>query len=618
MCGIIGYVGPRPVAEVLLTGLHRLEYRGYDSAGVAIIAPNGPSFHERAVPNADTSGIDVVGQMLTACGPRVREATVGIGHTRWATHGKPTVENAHPHTDCARRLFLVHNGCLTNDAPLRRQLGQAGHTLRSETDTELIAHCIEEALRGTDDLCLAVQRALVWVDGALAIAVIAAAQPDRIVCARRGSPLLIGRGDHEMVIASDEAAIVGITKRIIDLDDGDIVVVTADGVHGRPRPIRIAEYGVEEAQKGGFAHFTMKEIAEQPDTVRRALNHGGRILKDAGDARLGGLGPYADRLRETDHIRLVAAGTAYHAALVGRQMLLEVAGIPHVEAECASEVHGASFHVGPHTAVIAISQSGETRDTLDAVEEAKRKGALTIGIVNKVATAIPRLTDCGVYCNAGPEIGVASTKAFVSQLTALALITLFIGQRRGLSDARGRELASALHALPGQVIREVECSRTLGGVARGFRDRRAFFVIGRKWHYPVALEAALKMKELAYVHAEGYPAGELKHGPLAVLSDDAVVLALAPKDETFADTLLAIQQARKTGACVIGITTPDGERDVREASGGTTPYIVGPTLPMLQPILTIIPLQMFAYELAVALNRDVDKPRHLAKSVTVS
>ncbi|MDO8622477.1 MAG: glutamine--fructose-6-phosphate transaminase (isomerizing) [bacterium] len=612
MCGIIGYVGHRPVAEVLLTGLHRLEYRGYDSAGIAIIS-DGDTVLERAIRENGTSGIDRIAAQL---GERGRLAGTGIGHTRWATHGKVTVENAHPHRDCRGRVHVVHNGQVTNDADLRRGLRANTHTLRSETDTELIAHLVEQALVETDDLSTAVRHALERIDGALAIAVISSSQPDRIVCARRGSPLLIGLGEHETVIASDEAAIVGLTKRIVDLADGDVATITADGIHGVQHAERIAEWDVEEAQKGGHPHFTRKEIAEQHDTVGRAINHGGRILHATGDARLGGLERFADRLREIDHIRLVAAGTAHHAALIGRQMLLEIAGVPHVEAECASEVHGTSFHVGPQTAVIAVSQSGETHDTLLAIEEAKRRGALTIGIVNKVATAIPRVTDCGVYCNAGPEIGVASTKAFVSQLTALGLITLFIGRRRGLSEAEGKQIATALFGLPGHVWREIEYAPKLAARAQALSNRRAFFIIGRKWQYPVALEAALKMKELAYVHAEGYPAGELKHGPLAVLSDDAVVLALAPRDETFSDVLLAIQQARKTGATVIGITTPDGERDVHEASGNI-PHIVSPTIPMLQPILTIIPLQLFAYELAVALKRDVDKPRHLAKSVTV-
>jgi len=612
MCGIIGYVGHRPVAEALLTGLHRLEYRGYDSAGVAIIG-DGDTILERAIRENGTSGIDRIAAQLDGRG---RTPGTGIGHTRWATHGKVTVENAHPHRDCKGRVHVVHNGQVTNDADLRRGLQASTHTLRSETDTELIAHCIEEAFASTGDLSAAVQRALERIDGALAIAVISSSQPDRIVCAVRGSPLLVGIGERECVIASDEAAIVGVTKHIVDLADGDVATVTADGIQGVQRSVRISTWDVEEAQKGGYPHFTRKEIAEQAETVHRALNRGGRVLVTAGDAKLGGLERFAGRLRETDHIRIVAAGTAYHAGLVGRQMLLEIAGVPHVECELSSEVHDDSFHVGPQTAVIAISQSGETKDTLDAVEEAKRKGALTIGVVNKAATAIPRITDCGVHCNAGPEIGVASTKAFVSQLTALALITLFIGRRRGLSDTRGREIANALLGLPGQVFRELEYAPKFAERARTLRDHRAFFTIGRKWQYPVALEAALKMKELAYVHAEGYAAGELKHGPLAVLSEDAVVLALAPRDETFSDVLLAIQQARKTGACVIGITTPEGERDVREASGNE-PHIVSPTLPMLQPIITIIPLQLFAYELAVALGRDVDKPRHLAKSVTV-
>jgi glucosamine--fructose-6-phosphate aminotransferase (isomerizing) len=613
MCGIIGYVGPRPVAEVLLTGLHQLEYRGYDSAGVTIVTGTDITY-ERAILEDGVSGIDRIAGQL---GQRGRAAGTGIAHTRWATHGMATVENAHPHRDCAGTLFVVHNGEVLNDAELRRELVGSQHLIRSETDTELIAHCIERERLEAETLADAVARALARINGALAIAVLSTRQPDHIVCARRGSPLLVGLGEHETIIASDEAAIIGVSRKIVDLHDGDIVTVTRDGIQGIQRSTRISEWSVEQAQKGGYPHFTRKEIAEQADTVSCALNRGGRLVRPAGDARLGGLERFGGRLRETDHIRLVAAGTAYHAAQIGRQMLLEVARIPHVEAELSSEVHDTSFHVGPATAVIAISQSGETKDTLDAVEEARRRGALTIGVVNKIATAIPRLTDCGVYCNAGPEIGVASTKAFVSQLTALALIALFIGRRRGLSDAEGQRIAEALLGLPGQVFREIEYGAKFGERARNFRNRRCFFVIGRKWHYPVALEAALKMKEIAYVHAEGYAAGELKHGPLAVLSEDAVVLALAPKDETFHDVLLAIQQARKTGATVIGLTTPDGERDVREASG-TVPHLISPTLPMLQPILSIIPLQLFAYELAVALERDVDKPRHLAKSVTVN
>lgn len=614
MCGIIGYVGSRPVADVILVGLRRLEYRGYDSAGVAIVAGHDVA-HERAILENGTSGIDRVAEQL---GVRGKSGGIGIGHTRWATHGKVTVENAHPHTDCRQGLFVAHNGCVTNDPDLRRELTAAGHALRSETDTELIAHLIGRCRSGgiNGDLEEAVRLALERIDGALAIAVISAAHPDRIICARRGGTLLVGLGNGECLVASDEAAIVSVTRRIIDLKDGDVVTVTAEGIHGNVRRIRESAWDVAEAQKSGFPHFTRKEIAEQAETVERALNHGGRIVREAGDAKLGGLEPFADRLRGIEHVRLVAAGTAHHAAQIGRQMLLEVARIPHVEAELASEVHEDSFHVGPHTAVIAISQSGETKDTLDAVAEAKRKGALTIGVVNRVATAIPRLTDCGVYCNAGPEIGVASTKAFVSQLTVLALLALFLGRRRQLASSEGQRIAEALFTLPAQVREVLADAEQFGARAVTLRDRRTFFTIGRKWHHPVALEAALKMKELAYVHAEGYAAGELKHGPLAVLSDDAVVLVLAPCDETFSDVLIAAQQARKTGATVIGITTPNGCADV-EAATGNPAHVIPATLPMLQPILSVIPLQLFAYRLACALGYDVDKPRHLAKSVTV-
>lgn len=616
MCGIIGYVGPRSAADVVLTGLRYLEYRGYDSAGIACITRNGSVIYDRDVraEQEQTSAIDRIAARLS--GAVQHTVGVGIGHTRWATHGRVIAANAHPHRGCTDDLYLVHNGQVTNDMELRRALTAAGHLCRSETDTELIVHCIEDERQRGRDLTTAVARALERVDGALAIAVVATAHPDRIICARRGSSLLVGLGDGECMLASDEAAIVANTKRIVDLEDGDIATVTCDGIHGVQRSVRIATWDVEEARRGGHIHFTRKEISEQADTVARAINHGGRILREAGDAHLGGLIPHVDHLRRTQHIRLIGAGTAYHAACVGRQMLLEVAGVRHVEAECASEVHGTSFHVGAKTAVIAISQSGETHDTLLALAEAKRKGALAIGVVNKVATAIARMSDCGVYCNAGPEIGVASTKAFVSQLTVLALIALFLGRRRSLPDADGVHIAAALLALPDQVRAELDHASAFAADARTLADRRAFFVIGRKWHFPVALEAALKMKELAYVHAEGYAAGELKHGPLAVLADDAVVIALAPKDETFHDVLLAIQQVRKTGATVIGITTPDGADAVGTASG-YTPHVVTATLPMLQPILSILPLQLFAYELAVALGRDVDKPRHLAKSVTV-
>jgi len=622
MCGIVGYVGPRPVADVICTGLLQLEYRGYDSAGIAYVSGDGrTAIVERAVRPKDPPDASAIGDLAEAFARKHNGALpcgIGIGHTRWATHGKPSIENAHPHADCDGRVFVVHNGCATNEPDLRRAIAPT-HRLRSETDTELIAHLIGRCRDGgiTGDLEEAVRAALERVNGAFAIAVISTAHPDRIVCARRGSPLLVGIGTGECLVASDESAIVSVTQRIVDLDDGDVVTVTTDGIRGCSRRVRIATWSVGEAQKGGYKHFTRKEIAEQADTVARALNHGGRVLRDSGDARLGGLERFADRIRGIDHVRLVAAGTAHHAALIGRQMLLAIARIPHVEAELASEVHGDSFHVGPQTAVIAVSQSGETKDTLDAVAEAKRKGALTIGIVNKVATAIPRLTDCGVYCNAGPEIGVASTKAFVSQLTALALLALFLGRRRQLSDTEGRRIADALLALPNQVSAALVHAEVFGAIGTSLRDRRTFFTIGRTWHHPVALEAALKMKELAYVHAEGYAAGEMKHGPLAILSEDAVVLCLAPRDETFPDVLLAAQQARKTGATVIGITTPDGATDVAAATGAAYTHVIPATLPMLQPILTIIPLQLFAYNLAVALGRDVDKPRHLAKSVTV-
>ncbi len=613
MCGIVGYIGHRDAGEVLPRGLRELQYRGYDAAGIALLDRTGKCSVVKKILKSKT-GVGAADELVELLTGRVFQSPIGICHTRWPTHGQNTIANAHPQTDCCGTIFVVHNGIVDNFLELEREL--SGHRRISETDTELIAHLIEEEYIRTPVLLEATKRALERVSGTYALAIMSIHHPDLLVVACHGSPLKIGRGEGETFVASDEAAIVPWTARIIDLQDGDVAEVQEDGVVGETRPERISLWDVSAAQKGGYPHFMLKEIMEEADTVRMALNHGGRLLPETGDAKLGGFEEIREELRNVERVIFVAAGTAFHAALTGVHMMRSFGGIHYAEAHQASEVYGDTLHLTPkQDLVIAVSQSGETKDTIDAVTECKRKGVVTLGVINRVGSTLARLCGRGVYCNAGPEISVASTKAYVSQLVVLGLMSLFLGRQRNLGPDDGRELVIALTGLPKQVEEALAQHGQISGIAQELIDYERFLFIGRGWHYPVALEGALKLKEITYRTAEGYAAGEMKHGPLAMLDEHVPTIALAPNDAVFELMVGNLMEAKGRGSPLLLVTTPCTREQIGDL--GRWRIEVPETHPMLQPIISVLPLQLLAYSLAVALGRDVDQPRNLAKSVTV-
>ena len=617
MCGIVGYIGARDAQSILLDGLRRLEYRGYDSAGVAVLSEEGLSIRKAAGKLARLEG-DLAGEPLAgAC---------GIGHTRWATHGAPTARNAHPHTDGSQEIALVHNGIIENYEALRAKLLELGHEFSSDTDTEVLVHLISEAFEG--NLEAAVAAALSRVQGTYGIAVMHARDPEKIVAARRGSPLLIGVGGDglaETFVASDVAAVLEHTRRVVYLDDGELAVLSRAGheIHslqefgrtGSPRPIereiRHVDWDLGRIEKSGYEHFMLKEIFEQPATIRDAMR--GRLLEDEGDARLGGLRSLSDVLDRVERIVFTACGTSWHAALVGEYMIEDIARIP-VEVEYASEFRYRRPIVTENTLVVAISQSGETADTLAAMREARRQGAPVMGIVNVVGSTIARESDGGVYIHAGPEIGVASTKAFTGQLSVLALFTLLLARRRGMAIGEGRRFVAALRALPEQVERALALDGAVAQIAREYRGDANALYLGRGYNFPVALEGALKLKEISYVHAEGYPAAEMKHGPIALIDENMPVVFIAPSDGVYQKVASNIEEVKARGGRVIAIVT-EGNEDLAGKVDHLIP--VPATLDALQPFLTVVPLQLLAYHLAVLRGCDVDQPRNLAKSVTV-
>ena len=617
MCGIVGYIGTHDATAFLLEGLKRLEYRGYDSAGIAVA--NGEGLNVRKVAGR-------IGGLSRLMEEQPVSGSVGIAHTRWATHGAPNQVNAHPHTDCDGTLALIHNGIIENADVLRAKLQELGHTFRSETDTEVIAHLIEEAFEG--NLEQAVAAALTQVDGTYGLAVLSSLDPGKIVVARKGSPLVLGiaeDGDRQTMVASDVAAILGHTRKVVYLEDGELAVLRPDGYAtldmnawdpaSPPRPIEKEvshiSWDLARIEKGGFDHFMLKEIHEQPSTVEDAMR--GRILEEEGTARLGGLRQIADALDRTDRIVLSACGTSWHAALVAEYMLEEHARIP-VEVEYASEFRYRNPVIDEDTLFVAIPQSGETADTLAAVREAKRRGATTMGIVNVVGSTIARETDGGVYTHSGPEIGVASTKAFTGQLTVLALFTLMLARQRGMSILQGREIVAALLALPDQIRSVLEQEDAIREVAEAYADTRNALYLGRGPNFPVALEGALKLKEISYIHAEGYPAAEMKHGPIALIDRNMPVIVIAPTDSVYSKVLSNVEEVRTRGGRLIGVTSEDN----RELESRVDHLITVPhTVEMLQPILTVVPLQLLAYHIALRRGCDVDQPRNLAKSVTV-
>jgi glutamine---fructose-6-phosphate transaminase (isomerizing) len=607
MCGIVGYVGPRIATPLLVEGLKRLEYRGYDSAGVAIM--NGVG-----VETVKEAGKISRLESLLASSPVL--GTTGIAHTRWATHGSPNQVNAHPHMSQDGTIAVVHNGIIENATTLRHMLEERGYTFRSETDTEVLAHLIQECF--VDTLEDAVIEALWQVEGAYGIAVISSVDSHKIVAARKGSPLLVGLGDNEYFIASDVSAILAHTRQVVYLDDGEMAVLDRGGYRiidlnatEVTKKVSKIDWDLGQIERGGFAHFMLKEIFEQPQTIANTMR--GRLLADDGTSKLGGLNLTDEELLSFDNIVITACGTSWHAALIGEHMIEELTRVP-VEVEYASEFRYRNPIVNERTLCIVISQSGETADTLAAMREAKRRGARTLGIVNVVGSSIAREADGGIYIHAGPEIGVASTKAFTSQMVALLLFTIKLGRLRDMSILRGREIIDAMRRLPEQIQRILDRAEDVEKLAEQYRDSTNVLYLGRGYNFPVALEGALKLKEISYIHAEGYPAAEMKHGPIALIDDQMPVVFIAPHDSVFDKIVSNVQEVKARKGCVIALTS----RDEPALKGKIDSEIRIPeTLDLLMPVLASIPLQLLAYYIAVKRGTNVDQPRNLAKSVTV-
>ncbi|MEO8295708.1 MAG: glutamine--fructose-6-phosphate transaminase (isomerizing) [Gemmatimonadota bacterium] len=606
MCGIVGYVGPRQAATLLMDGLRRMEYRGYDSAGLAIV--NGGLTIVKCA-----GKLSALEQQLDGKNP---EGTLGIGHTRWATHGAPTTTNAHPHTDQSGKIALIHNGIIENSRAIRTALELRGHTFKSETDTEVLAHLVGELYSG--NLEEAVAAALRDVDGAYGIAVITSDEPDVVVAARNGSPLLVGVGEGEYFVASDASAVLEHTRSVVYLDDGEMVVLTRDGYHVRDlsatrieKPVNQIEWDLATIERGGFSHFMLKEICEQPESVQNTLR--GHLLEEEGTARVSGINLSDEDIKKIDRIIITACGTSWHSALIGEYMMEELARIP-VEVEYASEFRYRNPVVDERTLVIGISQSGETADTLAAIREAKRRGARTLGIVNVVGSTIAREVDGGIYLHAGPEVGVASTKAFTSQVAALALITLRFARLRHLSILQGRQFIKSLQALPDLIQQTLERSSEVEALAQRYWKANNVLYLGRGVNFPVALEGALKLKEISYIHAEGYPAAEMKHGPIALIDENMPVVFIAPKDAVHSKIVSNVEEVKARGGQVIAIINED-DSEIERLADAT--FTIPVTTDLLTPILTSIPLQLFSYYVAVLRGCNVDQPRNLAKSVTV-
>jgi glucosamine--fructose-6-phosphate aminotransferase (isomerizing) len=617
MCGIVGYVGRSQAAPILLDGLRRLEYRGYDSAGVAIV--NGDHVETRKCAGRIASLAKLISQKPVA-------GSYGISHTRWATHGKVNDENAHPHFDATGKIALVHNGVIENYQALKEQLIQNGDTnFRSDTDTEVLAHLIGNIyhqLDGKDSkarLVNATRAALKQVIGTYGIAVVHADIPNFIVGARRGSPLVLGVGKDENFLASDVSAIVAHTRDAVYLNDFDLVALerdkfeisSIDGAVGQHAVSKV-EFSAEDIKKGDYPHYMLKEICEQPDTVRDAMR--GRLTYEEYTAKLGGLNMSPAELRDVARIVLTGCGTALHAGRVGEYLIERLANIP-VEVEFASEYRHRNTPMTERTLVFAISQSGETADTLGALRESRRKGYRTLGICNNVASTIARESDGGVYMHAGPEIGVAATKSFTSQLVVLTLIGLLLGRMRQLSTAEGKRMIDALEALPGQIEEVLKLSDQIKSIAKKYAGVSGMLFFGRQFNYPIALEGALKMKEITYLFAEGHPSAELKHGVIALVRPDLPSFFIAPEDAVFSKNLNNIEQVKARKGPIIAITSGNGAKQLKGLAADIVE--VPDVIDCLSPVLTVIPLQLLAYHLAVDLGRDVDKPRNLAKSVTV-
>lgn len=610
MCGIVGYVGKEKTGSVLVEGLKRLEYRGYDSAGVSFVK-KGRIITVRAVGK--------VAKLESSLGEKAEASVVGIAHTRWATHGVPSEKNSHPHQDCKGDFSIVHNGIIENYLDLKSTLIHQGHSFKSDTDTEVIAHLVEQFVSEGNSIDQAFQKTLSLLEGTYGIVLLSLHDPETLRVARMGSPLVIGVANGEHFIASDVTAILAHTKKVIYLEDGEWATVQKDGyvvksiqskqaIEKRPEIITWSE---GEAKKQGYPHFMIKEIFEQPKSIADAIR--GRIDLENGTAKLGGLREVEKKLSKIERLIIVSCGTSYHAGLVGEYMLEEYAGLP-VEVEFASEFRYRKPIVNKKTAVLVISQSGETADTLAALREAKSKGALTLGIVNVVGSTIARETDAGVYNHAGPEVSVASTKAFTSQLAILTLLSVYLGRQRGMSLVTGQRILRDLQKIPKNIEAVLEQNAKIKKLAKKFSNTEHYLFVGRKYNFPVAYEGALKIKEIAYVAAQGYPTGEMKHGPIALIDSKALAVALVPKDSVYEKNISGLQEIKARGGKIFALITEGDMHLTKEIPDTVT---IPKTLEMLAPLLTVVPLQLLSYHMSVLKGYDVDQPRNLAKSVTV-
>ncbi len=616
MCGIIGYIGDKQVLPILIDGLRRLEYRGYDSAGVAVVRDGSIELRRSAGKLSRLEEVLAVNPL---------EGDYGIGHTRWATHGRPTEENAHPHRDCTGQIVVVHNGIIENYLDLKRQLQQEGHRFVTETDTEIVAHLVEREMRD-DGLENAVRRALLYLRGLFALVLISADDPNKIVTVRNGPPIVVGLGEREFFVASDIPAVLSHTRDVVFLGDEEMAVITPAGVEftdysGRAvskKSTRVS-WDPVMAEKAGYKHFMLKEIFEQPWAVKETVL--GRASVESGQVFLQEIEIPDQVLRDVERVVILACGTSWHSALVGKFMIESLARLP-VEVDYGSEYRYREPIVGKNTLAIVITQSGETADTLAALREAKKRGARSISICNVVGSMATRETDGTVYTHAGPEIGVASTKAFTTQLVALHLLAIHLGQIRGaLTPDAARPHLEALTQLPLLLEQTLKCESLTEDIAKRFYQRSDFLYLGRGINYPIALEGALKLKEISYIHAEGYPAGEMKHGPIALIDEQLPVVTIAPHDHVYEKMIGNVQEAKARGGSVIALTTSarEGSHGIRELLDPAQDFLitVPDSHPLLTPVLMVVPLQLLAYHIAVRRGCDVDQPRNLAKSVTV-
>ena len=609
MCGIVGYIGSKQASHLLINGLLRLEYRGYDSAGVTLMQNSKLLTIKQKGKVADLDSL-IKHDTLNA--------TLGIAHTRWATHGEPNNLNAHPHSDNSGNISIVHNGIIENYAALKKQLIEKGYIFHTQTDSEVLAVLIGAIYDQVHNLEKAVRFALKQVDGTFGIAVVSNYEPDKIIAARRGSPMVLGIGDDEYILASDASAIVQHTRQVVYLNDNEMAIIRPDSfftktIDNEDTTSEVQEilFDLERIEKGGYDYFMLKEIHEQPATFEDAFR--GRLLVDEGNVKLGGLRHVQHKLRNARRIIITACGTSWHSALVAEYLIENLAGIP-VEVEYASEFRYRNPVIYPDDIVFAISQSGETADTLAAIKEAKQKGATCCGIVNAVGSSIARETEAGIYIHAGPEIGVASTKAFTSQLAVFILLAIYLGRMRNLSQTEGIKLAKAMTHIPKQIESILANSDAIERIAKKYSSAKNCIYLGRSYNFPVALEGALKLKEISYIHAEGYPSAEMKHGPIALIDENMPVIVIATKDEIYDKVKSNIEEVRARKGQIIAIAN-EGDEDIKNYA--TDVIYIPNTSAKLTPVLAVIPLQLLAYYMAVELGRDVDRPRNLAKSVTV-